>query len=77
LGLTFNSLFSPAAKVAACRFNQIYYINHLSAKAKIIFRCLSGIRTDPSGVLRELGIERLLFPGPRSWQHEAAGLTWS
>lgn len=53
LGLTFNGLFSPAAKVAACRFNQIYHINHLTVKAKIIFRCLSGIRTDPSGVLRE------------------------
>jgi len=53
LGLTFNGLFSPAAKVVACRFNQIYHINHLSAKAEIIFRCLSGIRTDPSGVLRE------------------------
>ena len=53
LGLTFNGLFSSAAKVVFYRFNQIYRINHLCVKAKIIFRCLSGIRTDPSGVLRE------------------------
>lgn len=53
LDLTFNGLFSSAAKVVACQFNHIYHINHLYVKAKIIFQCLSGIRTDPSGVLRE------------------------